>query len=122
MHIGMVGMDGEKMSKSLGNLVFVDQLRTKWDPRAIRLAILEHHYRQEWEWDDTLMPRAATRLDQWLGAAGDSDVKVLAEVRAALDDDLDAPRALAAIDDAAARGDDVARAAGLLGVDLSDAQ
>src|SRR5262245_7086059 len=68
MHIGMVGMDGEKMSKSLGNLVFVDQLRAKWDARAVRLAILEHHYRDEWEWDDTLMPRAAARLDQWLGA------------------------------------------------------
>jgi L-cysteine:1D-myo-inositol 2-amino-2-deoxy-alpha-D-glucopyranoside ligase len=132
MHIGMVGMDGEKMSKSLGNLVFVDQLRTKWDARAIRLGILEHHYREEWEWDDTLMPRAATRLDQWLGAAGDSsdradradraDRKVLAEVRGALDDDLDVPRAVAAVDDAAARGEDVTRAANLLGVDLSDAQ
>jgi L-cysteine:1D-myo-inositol 2-amino-2-deoxy-alpha-D-glucopyranoside ligase len=126
MHIGMVGMDGEKMSKSLGNLVFVDQLRAKWDARAIRLAILEHHYREEWEWDDTLMPRAATRLDQWLGAAGDprvgADGKLLAEVRAALDDDLDVPRAVAAVDDAAARGDDVARAADLLGLDLSDGQ
>jgi L-cysteine:1D-myo-inositol 2-amino-2-deoxy-alpha-D-glucopyranoside ligase len=114
------------MSKSLGNLVFVDQLRAKWDARAIRLAILEHHYREEWEWDDTLMPRAATRLDQWLGAASDSgdsaDRKVLSEVRAALDDDLDVPRAVAAIDDAVARGDDVARAAALLGVDLSDGQ
>ena len=126
MHIGMVGMDGEKMSKSLGNLVFVDQLRAKWDARAIRLAILEHHYREEWEWDDTLMPRAATRLDQWLGATGEgrdqAERKVLAEVRAALDDDLDVPRAVAAVDDAVARGEKVARAADLLGVDLSAAQ
>ena len=123
MHIGMVGMDGEKMSKSLGNLVFVDQLRSKWDARAIRLAILEHHYREEWEWDDTLMPRAAARLDQWLGAAGGRrEAAALAEVRAARDDDLDVPRALAAVDDAAARGEDVTRAATLLGVDLSDGQ
>ena len=45
MHVGMVCKDGEKMSKSLGNLVFVDQLRKEWDARAIRLAIIEHHYR-----------------------------------------------------------------------------
>ncbi len=57
MHVGMVRKDGEKMSKSLGNLVFVDQLRETWDPRAIRLAILEHHYRTSWEWDDAMMPR-----------------------------------------------------------------
>ena len=57
MHVAMVRMDGEKMSKSLGNLVFVDQLRKEWDPRAIRLAIIEHHYRDSWEWDDELMPR-----------------------------------------------------------------
>ena len=57
MHVGMVRKDGEKMSKSLGNLVFVDRLRESWDPRAIRLAIIEHHYRHSWEWDDELMPR-----------------------------------------------------------------
>jgi L-cysteine:1D-myo-inositol 2-amino-2-deoxy-alpha-D-glucopyranoside ligase len=120
MHIGMVGMDGEKMSKSLGNLVFVDQLRSKWDARAIRLAILEHHYRDEWQWDDGLMPRAAERLDRWLGAAGEGGRRgqALAEVRAALDADLDAPRALAAIDDAVARGEGVAEAAALLGIEL----
>ena len=57
MHQAMVRMDGEKMSKSLGNLVFVSDLRKEWDPRAIRLAIVEHHYRTAWEWDDDLMPR-----------------------------------------------------------------
>ena len=46
MHVGMVCKDGEKMSKSLGNLVFVDDLRETWDPRAIRLAVIEHHYRE----------------------------------------------------------------------------
>ncbi len=49
MHVAMVYMDGHKMSKSLGNLVFVDALRREWDPRCIRLAIIEHHYRHEWE-------------------------------------------------------------------------
>jgi L-cysteine:1D-myo-inositol 2-amino-2-deoxy-alpha-D-glucopyranoside ligase len=120
MHVAMVFMDGHKMSKSLGNLVFVDALRAEWDPRAIRLAIIEHHYRFEWEWEATLMPRSADRLQAWTAAADLGDGPgVIAEVRAALDDDLDTPRALAAIDAAAARGErGVREAAALLGVDL----
>ena len=120
MHVGMVYKDGEKMSKSLGNLVFVDKLRETWDPRAIRLAVLEHHYRHSWEWDEEMMPRAAARLDRWLGGAGAAgpDSKGLAEAREALDDDLDTPGALAAVDDAVARGEGVLEAAALLGVDL----
>jgi L-cysteine:1D-myo-inositol 2-amino-2-deoxy-alpha-D-glucopyranoside ligase len=117
MHVAMVYMDGHKMSKSLGNLVFVDKLRTEWDPRAIRLAIIEHHYRREWEWDDELMPRNRDRLRAW-EAAG-IGTAALEEVRAALDADLDTPAALAAIDAAAAGGHGVSDAAALLGVELS---
>jgi L-cysteine:1D-myo-inositol 2-amino-2-deoxy-alpha-D-glucopyranoside ligase len=117
MHVAMVYMDGHKMSKSLGNLVFVDKLRTEWDPRAIRLAIIEHHYRKEWEWDDELMPRNRDRLRAW--AAAGIGTAALEEVRAALDADLDTPAALAAIDAAAAAGHGVSEAAALLGVDLS---
>ncbi|HEX2782301.1 MAG TPA: cysteine--tRNA ligase [Ilumatobacteraceae bacterium] len=116
MHVAMVFMDGAKMSKSLGNLVFVDALRKEWDPRAIRLAIIEHHYRREWEWDDGLMPRNAERLARW-SDAGDGKA-ALDDVRAALDDDLDTPGALAAIDEAAQAGHGVGVAASLLGVDL----
>jgi len=121
MHVGMVCKDGEKMSKSVGNLVFVDQLRETWDPRAIRLAVLEHHYRDSWGWDGSLMPRAAARLDHWLGGRGRGGErgKGLAEVRDALDDDLDTPAALAAVDDAVARGEGALEAAMLLGVDLA---
>ena len=121
MHVAMVYMDGHKMSKSLGNLVFVDALRREWDPRSIRLAIIEHHYRHEWEWNAEIMPRAAHRLDLWRGALGGSASSVVEEVRAALDDDLDTPLALAEIDAAALRGEDVSAAASLLGVDLVDA-
>mgnify|MGYP003329398194 FL=1 len=118
MHVAMVYMNGHKMSKSLGNLVFVDALRREFDPRAIRLAIIEHHYRREWEWDDTLMARNAARLEHWQrGGRGESGV--IEEVRAALDDDLDTPSALAAIDSAAASGLGVHDAAALLGVDLA---
>ena len=48
MHTGLIAKDGEKMSKSLGNLVFVDALRKEWDPMVIRAAIIGHHYRTEW--------------------------------------------------------------------------
>jgi L-cysteine:1D-myo-inositol 2-amino-2-deoxy-alpha-D-glucopyranoside ligase len=116
VHQAMVRMDGEKMSKSLGNLVFVSELRKSWDPRAIRLAVLAHHYRTSWDWDDGVMPEAADRLERWV-AAGDGD-GALDEVRAALDDDVDTPRALRAIDEAVTAGKGVATSAALLGVNL----
>ncbi len=122
MHVAMVHMDGQKMSKSLGNLVFVDKLRTVFDPRAIRLGIIEHHYRNEWEWDDTLMTRNQARLVSWLAAPGvpprGTEDGVLGAVRDRLDDDLDTPGALAVIDAAVAAGTCVTAAAGLLGVNL----
>ena len=117
MHVAMVYMDGHKMSKSLGNLVFVDALRKEWDPRAIRLGIIEHHYRREWEWEDTLMPRNAGRLAAWL-ACSHEESGVVDDVRAALDDDLDTPGALALIDEAAAKGLGVHEAMQLIGVHL----
>ena len=101
MHTALISMDGEKMSKSLGNLVFVDKLRETWDPRAIRLAIIEHNYRTEWEWDDDLMPRNGARLAAWNGHGG-SNPELLDVVRERLDDDLDTPGAITAIDAAAA--------------------
>ena len=69
MHQAMVRMDGEKMSKSLGNLVFVSDLRKEWDTRAIRLGVVSHHYRTPWEWHEDLMPTAAKRL-QAMGRRG----------------------------------------------------
>ena len=120
MHQAMVRMDGEKMSKSLGNLVFVSDLLKTYDPRAIRLACVSHHYRDSWEYTDDLMPAAADRLDRWLQAAdsGSADPEVLEAVRAALDDDLDTPGAVAAIDAAVAEGSDPTSAAALLGLEL----
>ncbi len=117
MHQAMLRMDGKKMSKSLGNLVFVSELRKDWDGRAIRLAALAQHYRHSWEWDDTAMPAAAARLERWVSAgAGDA---ALDGVRACLDDDLDTPGALAAVDFAAGAGGGVSQAAALLGVDTA---
>jgi L-cysteine:1D-myo-inositol 2-amino-2-deoxy-alpha-D-glucopyranoside ligase len=114
MHVGMVRLDGVKMSKSLGNLVFVHDLLKEWFPPAIRLAVLRHHYRSDWDWHDGLMGEATDRFERWR-AAGRGDA-ALDEVRAVLDDDLDTPSAIMAIDHAAASGRGVSAAAQLLGV------
>ena len=122
VHAGMVGLDGEKMSKSLGNLVLVSALRAEGvDPMAIRLALLAHHYAGDWDWKDNDLFAAQARLESWRSAVsgngGPPALATLAAVRAALAGDLDAPAALAAVDgwaDAANEG-----AAG--GWDLTDA-
>ena len=120
MHVAMVSMDGHKMSKSRGNLVFVDKLRTEHDPMAIRLGLIEHHYRTEWEWDSGLMARNEARLALWKSAAqvGNSqgDSGLLAEVRSALDNDLDTPTAVSLVDAASKSGVAVGDSARLLGV------
>ncbi len=115
MHVGMVELGGEKMSKSLGNLVFVSDLLKEWEPAAVRLAIINHHYREHWEWDDDVLVAAARRVEAWRQAgAGEG---ALDEVRAALDNDLDTPTAIDLVDKAATAGRGVSLAAGLLGVD-----
>jgi L-cysteine:1D-myo-inositol 2-amino-2-deoxy-alpha-D-glucopyranoside ligase len=120
MHVAMVSMDGHKMSKSRGNLVFVDKLRTQHDPMAIRLGLIEHHYRTEWEWDDGLMARNEERLTLWKSAAhigsSQGDSGLLADVRLALDNDLDTPSAVSLVDAAAKNGVAVGDSARLLGV------
>ena len=102
-HAGMVGLDGEKMSKSKGNLVFVSKLRgAGHDPMAIRLAILGHHYRSDWEWTGAELEAAEARLARWRAAVSRPDAPpadaLLARIRERLADDLDAPGALDAVD------------------------
>ena len=118
MHAALISMDGHKMSKSRGNLVFVDKLRETYDPMAIRLGLIEHHYRTEWEWDDGLIDRNVERLTAWRSAADGTAGDVLDAVRQRLDDDLDTPGAVAAVDAAAAAGERTLDAAALLGVEL----
>ncbi|HZA71913.1 MAG TPA: cysteine--1-D-myo-inosityl 2-amino-2-deoxy-alpha-D-glucopyranoside ligase [Propionibacteriaceae bacterium] len=103
LHSGMVALDGEKMSKSRGNLVFVSRLRQSGvDPMAIRLALLAHHYRDDWEWSDDVLAAAEERLSHWREAvrldSGINADEVVTQMRAALALDLDAPTALAAVD------------------------
>jgi L-cysteine:1D-myo-inositol 2-amino-2-deoxy-alpha-D-glucopyranoside ligase len=134
MHAGMVGLDGEKMSKSLEDLL------KEADARVARLALLSHHYREDWDWSDGQIDIAGERFESWTAAASDAsiasgtagdaradaDTPVLSAVRERLDDDLDVPGAIAVIDEAAAGGrqisgrGEVVAAAALLGVPLSE--
>jgi L-cysteine:1D-myo-inositol 2-amino-2-deoxy-alpha-D-glucopyranoside ligase len=116
VHAGLVSYHGEKMSKSLGNLVFVSKLLAGGvDPMAIRLALLAHHYRSDWEWTDAVLGDAQVRLARWRAALGRAEAAVpgdvtagtapssaaetvLSGVRARMRDDLDAPGALAIVD------------------------
>src|SRR2546421_699700 len=66
VHAGMIGLNGEKMSKSKGNLVFVSRLRAdRVDPGAIRLALFAGHYRADRPWTAGLLTEAETRLARW---------------------------------------------------------
>lgn len=101
LHTGMVALNGEKMSKSLGNLVFVSKLRKAgFDPMAIRLAILANHYRSDWEWFDENLTIAVNRLSNWRKAFNCSQgaPDVTTQVAAALLNDLDTPLAIELID------------------------
>jgi L-cysteine:1D-myo-inositol 2-amino-2-deoxy-alpha-D-glucopyranoside ligase len=116
VHAGMVSYHGEKMSKSLGNLVFVSSLLAGGvDPMVIRMALLAHHYRSDWEWTDAVLGDAQVRLDRWRAALARAEAAapeaitpdtapsgaaemVLSGVRARMRDDLDAPGALAVVD------------------------
>ena len=108
VHAGMVALDGEKMSKSKGNLELVSRLRKDGrDPMAIRLALLAHHYRSDWGWTADQLDAAEQRLKTWRDAVMREMTPpaeaLIQRVRAALADDLDAPAALAAIDSWASR-------------------
>ena len=121
-HAGMVRLEDEKMSKSLGNLVFVSKLlEGGHDPMAVRLVLLAHHYRTDWDWTDAGLVSATEQLATWrraavaassgsgsgagadAGAGAGAGEEVLAGVRDRIADDLDAPGALAVVDEWAAR-------------------
>jgi L-cysteine:1D-myo-inositol 2-amino-2-deoxy-alpha-D-glucopyranoside ligase len=114
VHQAMVGYDGEKMSKSRGNLVLVSKLRAAGiDPMAIRLALLAHPHTSAWEWHDEEIETALSRLERWRAAfarqaAAPAD-ELIAALRVALRNGLNTPAALDAVDTwAATEGDDPA--------------
>jgi len=128
VHAGMVAYRGEKMSKSLGNLVLVSELRDH-DAMALRLALLAHHYRSDWEWTELDLLFAEERLTRWRAALDRPThppvEPLIARIRAELARDLDAPAALAAVDEWCAGDGDATDATvvrdaldSLLGVEL----
>ena len=136
VHAGMIGWDGHKMSKSRGNLVLVSGLRAQGvDPAAIRLGLLAGHYRADRDWGPQVLEDATARLQRWRTAtalpAGPDAADLIARLRQYLADDLDTPKALAALDgwttdaleygghDAEAPRAVAAAVDALLGVDLS---
>lgn len=107
MHTALIAYEGEKMSKSLGNLIFVSKLREEGvKPDAIRLLLLGHHYRHPWEYTDDKLRTSVVRLEAWLRAMADhsategiTGAQVLDRVREHLANDLDTPAALAVVDE-----------------------
>lgn len=135
VHTGMVGYDGHKMSKSRGNLVFVSALlRSGTDPDALRIALLDNRYRDDWEWTATRLDVAVDRLAFWRAAAASQATsgsqQAIDAMRQFLTDDLDIPSAFTVLDswarqpgrrDAAGRrdGEDMATFVdALLGINL----
>ncbi len=105
VHTGMIGLDGTKMSKSLGNLVFVSKLTAAGhEPAAIRLGVYAGHYRQDRDWTKDVLAHAEHRLATWRAAlaAGSTTVdearELVATVRGHLANDLDTAAALKALD------------------------
>ena len=126
VHAGMIALDGVKMSKSLGNLVFVHKLTEQGhEASAIRLAVFSQHYREDRDFSDAILHTAEERLDRWREALAnevseDEALGVVDKLRAALADDLDTPTALRVVDEARGDYDGVIATAldGLLGVHL----
>jgi cysteinyl-tRNA synthetase len=97
MHNGFLQVEGEKMSKSLGNFFTIREVLAEWPGEAIRLAMLQTHYRQPINWTSTGLAEAKRTLDHWYQLAGDAQPGMLcADVVDALADDLNTPKALAA--------------------------
>jgi L-cysteine:1D-myo-inositol 2-amino-2-deoxy-alpha-D-glucopyranoside ligase len=149
MHCAMVSLDGAKMSKSLGNLILAANLLKTYTPDAIRLLLLANHYRAPWEYFPAAVEAAAVRAAQYLAAAqaahaaysadeaaeaaNDESDEVtslaVADFMAAMDEDLDTPRALSVLDGlaaatletpTAARGSALAELSAVLGLRLGD--
>jgi len=106
VHAGLVGWQGEKMSKSKGNLVFASQLIAEGvEPAALRLALLSRHYRGYREWETQQLSDAQQRLALWRSAAavpavdGVDTRPLVTQLRKHLANDLDTPRALGVVDD-----------------------
>jgi L-cysteine:1D-myo-inositol 2-amino-2-deoxy-alpha-D-glucopyranoside ligase len=103
VHAAMIGLGGEKMSKSKGNLVFVSKLvNSGTDPMVIRFALMSHHYRLDRMWTQDLLNESIVRVSTIRKALQSSTIaptdSVIEQIIHSLSDDLDTPTALAALD------------------------
>ena len=108
MHNGMLKLDGVKMSKSLGNLVLARNLMERFDPDHLRLYLLSEHYRSDADYREGAIEALAGRYARLRdacarGAEGGEDAGLREAFEAAMDDDLDSPRGLDVLDEAATR-------------------
>ena len=107
LHNGFVNVDHTKMSKSLGNILLVRELLEQVPGEAVRLALLNAHYRQPLDWSDSVLLEAKRKLDRLYGTLRDisgwetqwKDARPNSVFLTALEDDLNTPRALAALFD-----------------------
>ena len=102
VHTGMIGLDGEKMSKSKGNLVFVSRLvATGVDPMVIRWALMSTHYRVDRMWSDEVLSKAQLEVSKVKEALKMSDIaptaQLVQQIAEAISNDLDTPAAIAAV-------------------------
>jgi L-cysteine:1D-myo-inositol 2-amino-2-deoxy-alpha-D-glucopyranoside ligase len=122
LHTGMVALDGTKMSKSLGNLVFVEDLLERFDGGALRRYFLQHHYRSDWTYDDDEAIEAAARFKVWQDTAQAEGRSEELELRfhQAMANDLDTPTAVRIVDEVAdaGAGTTLRELAALLGLEL----
>ena len=107
MHVGLVFSGGEKMSKSLGNVVWSRDVVNKHGQNLLRLHLFSRHYREDMDFEEDGMEKSKPLLEKVYAASlrtsyeTDPEVSNLVEgFSAALDDDLDSPRALGVLDDA----------------------
>jgi cysteinyl-tRNA synthetase len=126
MHVAMVRHEGEKMSKSLGNLVWVRDLLKRFSADAIRLYLAGYHYRSPWSYDEMKLQQAqelATQLQSVtaMSGANGSEFDATSARGAfinAMEDDLDTPRAVDILKDLASRAEEAIR----VGKDAREAQ
>lgn len=91
MHNGYVTVNKEKMSKSLGNFITINELKNKYDGQVIRLAMLSTHYRQPFDWNEKNLETSYMTLNKWYEFYSDQDTKLDLSTLEVLADDLNTP-------------------------------
>ena len=102
LHNGFVNVEGNKMSKSEGNFVTVNQLKQKYQGEVIRLAMISTHYRQPLNWTENNLIECKKTLDKWYQLIPENkfsfdNEKISSEVIDALEDDLNTPKAISVL-------------------------